>query len=416
MVALPNTKSFEHLLRMMVIAEVSKEGRRTTCESMEIPDDGVAISMWASSKAEEDPSSRAFAQQWFQEWSKANWMDVIHFEQGGLGHPMRRPTVMVTNMDITELKGVRDERKEEAEWGSRSTWAPMMAHVLVRGWKRWKLRPGWYPRIVKSVKAIDRKAWERHLANDHVPHRPDCLQCIHNSTGRPHRKCLHKDCYVMSADTLGPVRIAGPKGEKFAVVFTYQYPKQKLSPEDKDVPEEDLAGWDLDVKDVAAEQDKFPTEDDEAQEDYSPDGEARTLCLRSRWRRFGHSLYYNLPWMVWLQARLRQAMIGGNSGRPKAFLFDIMYYLEQPCSDPQLPMVVLYPLTSWSHRGLQISDMWVEAWKRRRPIGMVQSPGPEYLRDNGWVQQGFVCPRRRLRKMKRSCRGMKKPGSGSSAT
>ena len=103
-------------------------------------------------------------------------------------------------------------------------------------------------RMVPSVgegayKAVGRKAWERRLSNDHVPYRADCLQCIHNATGKPHRRCLHRDCYVMSADTLGPVRVAGPKGERFAVVFTYQFPKQQLVQEDHAIPEGELDGW-----------------------------------------------------------------------------------------------------------------------------------------------------------------------------
>ena len=272
MASLPNTASYEHLLRLMMITEVAKEGRRASCEQTDIPDDGVAVTIWASAEAEEDPSAKAFVKEWFKQWIRSGWLTVLHFEQGGLGHPLRRPTTMVTNMDITELRGVRDERTEEAEWGSRSTWAPMMMHVLGRGWKRWRSRMGWYPRMVKALKAADRRAWERHLANDHVPHRPDCLQCVHNSTGRPHRKCLHKDCYVLSADTLGPVRVQGPRGEKFAVVFTYQFPKQKMSTEDVEACEEDLDGWDLDVKDPTVKDKEFAPEEEDF-EDYSPDAE-----------------------------------------------------------------------------------------------------------------------------------------------
>ena len=271
--SLPNTASYEHLLRLVwIIMETAKEGRQVSCGQMDIPDDGVAFAIWASSEAEEDPSAKAFGKEWFKQWMLTKWAQVLHFEQGGLGHPTRRPTTMATNMDITELRGVRDERQEEAEWGSRSTWAPMMMHVLVRGWKRWKSQLGWYPRMVKALKAADRRAWERHLANDHVPHRPDCLQCVHNSTGRPHRKCLHKDCYVMSADTLGPVRVPGPKGERFAVVFTYQYPRQKMSSEDVAIPDEELEGWDLDViGPTIEERNQVPEEED--LEDYSPDAE-----------------------------------------------------------------------------------------------------------------------------------------------
>ncbi|CAE7908879.1 RE1 [Symbiodinium sp. KB8] len=254
MASLPKDHAEQHLSRLMMIAEVAKQGRKMMCQNVDLPEDGVAVVLWASSEAEEDQSAQAFQREWFKRWYIENRLGNIYFEQGGLGHPLRRPTTMVTNMDISELRGMRDERSEEATWGQWSTWAPMMVHVLVRGWKRWKQRPGWYSRMVKALKVVDRKAWERHLANDHVPHRPDCLQCIHNSTGRPHRRCLHKDCYVMSADTLGPVRVAGPKGEKYALVFTYQFPKQKMSTEDEPVREEDLVGWDLDVKPRAAEE------------------------------------------------------------------------------------------------------------------------------------------------------------------
>ena len=267
MAGIPKVKSTEHLLRMMALIEVAKHGRQEMCRCVDIPTDGVAVALWASSEVEDDLSAQAFQKEWFKKWVVESMMDRLYFEQGALGHPLRRPTVMTTNMDITELRGLQDERSEETTWGSWSTWAPMTMHVLVRGWKRWKLRRGWYPRMVKELKAVDRKAWERHLANDHVPHRPDCLQCIHNSTGRPHRRCLHRDCYVMSADTLGPVRVVGPKGEKYALVFTYQYPKQKLGTEDEPIVEEDLVGWDLDVETKVRDKDQEDYEVNDAGEE-----------------------------------------------------------------------------------------------------------------------------------------------------
>ena len=272
---IPKSNSFEHALRMVVINEVAEMGRKMMCEAADVPEDGVAMSVWASSEAEEDESSTVWLHKWFRQWVAHKGMEVHHFEQGGLGHPCRKPTTMATNMDVSELRGCRDLRTEwptdDKGW---STWAPMMMRTLAQGMRRWKQRPGWYSRMVRSLRAVDRKAWERHLANDHLPHRPDCLQCIHNSTGRPHRKCLHKDCYVLSADTLGPVRVAGPKGEKYAVVFTYQYPKMKMGPEDVLTPEEPLEGWNLDAR-VAAEIPVKEPEDviPEEFEDYSPDDE-----------------------------------------------------------------------------------------------------------------------------------------------
>ena len=246
---LPRHNALEHTLRAVVLYEVALQGRAAMCRDADVPMDGVAFSLWSSSESEEDESSLAWVFKWFRRWIAENHMDLCHFEQGGFGHPRRRPTTMTTNLDVAELKGVRDAREPaEEERGSWSMWAPVMVRVLVRGLKRWKLRPGWYSRVVKALKAVDRKAWERHLANDHVPYRQDCLHCIHNATGRPHRKCLHRDCYVLSADTLGPVRVAGVKGEKFAVVFTYQFPKQKMVPEDKPIPDDELVGWSLDAR------------------------------------------------------------------------------------------------------------------------------------------------------------------------
>ncbi|CAE7221013.1 RE1 [Symbiodinium sp. CCMP2456] len=71
----------------------------------------------------------------------------------------------------------------------------------------------------------------------------------------------------MSADVLGPVRVAGPKGERYGIVFTYQYPKQHLAPEDLPVPEEELDGWNLDAKDPSQKQEEFS----EDMKDYEPD-------------------------------------------------------------------------------------------------------------------------------------------------
>ncbi|CAE7845175.1 GIP, partial [Symbiodinium necroappetens] len=266
---LPRHNALEHSLRAVVLYEVATAGREATCKEADVPLDGVAFSLWASSESEEDESSLVWMFKWFRRWSVERRMDLCHFEQGGLGHPMRRPTTMVTNLDVVELKGVQDSRSHDDEdKGTWSQWAPMFVRTMARGLKRWRLRPGWYTRMVKAMKASDRKAWERHLANDHVPYRADCLQCIHNATGRPHRKCLHRDCYVLSADTLGPVRVAGVKGERYAVVFTYQFPKQKLLAEDQPITDEDLDGWTLDVKPEEA-----PTIADDADDydEYVPD-------------------------------------------------------------------------------------------------------------------------------------------------
>ena len=75
---------------------------------------------------------------------------------------------------------------------------------------------------------------------------------------------------LLSADVLGPVRVPGPKGERHAIVFTYQFPKQRLAPEDQPVPDEDLVGWNLDAKEVEPER---PLDEEEYSPDEGPDPE-----------------------------------------------------------------------------------------------------------------------------------------------
>ena len=306
---LPQHCAMEHTLRAVVLYEVATTGRAAMCAEADIPVDGVAFSLWASSESEEDESSLVRVFKWFRRWIAENHMELCHFDQGGLGHPRRRPTTMTTNMDVSELKGYRDERTAtEEERGSWSLWAPVMARILARGLKRWKLRPGWYTRVVKALKAVDRRAWERHLANDHVPYRADCLQCIHSATGRPHRKCLHKDCYVLSADTLGPVRVPGVKGERFAVVFTYQFPKQKMIPEDQPIPEDELGGWNLDLAPGGKEEVEPVYEDmDEYVPDLEPDEDPSPEVLAELRRVQGEHVPIEQPEDVFNSTRVLAA-------------------------------------------------------------------------------------------------------------
>ena len=59
--AVPRNNTFEHSLRVVVINEVAKMGRKVMCEAVDVPEDGVAMCMWASSQAEEDESSTPLA-------------------------------------------------------------------------------------------------------------------------------------------------------------------------------------------------------------------------------------------------------------------------------------------------------------------------------------------------------------------
>ncbi|CAE7450198.1 RE1 [Symbiodinium sp. CCMP2592] len=221
---LPKHSAEEHVLRAVSLYEVAKAGRAAMCEAMDVPLDGVAFALWASAEAEED---------------EVTW---IYFTLGkvALDIPyvdplLWLPTWMLWSYEEYKINGyMMKTPRGRGRHGRRCVFSGVS--------------PGPEEMEDEAWLAVDRKAWERHLMNDHLPYRADCLQCIHNATGRPHRRCLHRDCYVMSADTLGPVRVPGPKGERYAVVFTYQFPKQHLVPEDQPLPEEELDGWNLDAK------------------------------------------------------------------------------------------------------------------------------------------------------------------------
>ena len=136
-----------------MVNEVAKVGRRVMCEMADVPDDGAAMCLWASSQSEEDESSTIWLHKWFRQWIAHSFLDVMHFDQGAFGHSLRRPTTMATNLDVVELRGAQDRR---TEWPTKgvcwASWAPMMVRVLVQGMKRWKQRPGWYTRMVRALK------------------------------------------------------------------------------------------------------------------------------------------------------------------------------------------------------------------------------------------------------------------------
>ncbi|CAE7442236.1 GIP, partial [Symbiodinium microadriaticum] len=86
--AIPKGNTFEHALRVVVVNEVAKVGRRVMCEMADVPDDGAAMCLWASSQSEEDESSTIWLHKWFRQWIAHSFLDVMHFDQGAFGHSL----------------------------------------------------------------------------------------------------------------------------------------------------------------------------------------------------------------------------------------------------------------------------------------------------------------------------------------
>ena len=79
--------------------------------------------------------------------------------------------------------------------------------------------------------------WQRHVANNHVPHRRDCAVCVHGAeTGQRHAGIAHPDVHCMNAGVAGPLRVKGggpesrnhrPATFKYFLAVSYRFPRFK---------------------------------------------------------------------------------------------------------------------------------------------------------------------------------------------
>ena len=170
------------------------------------------------------------------------------FEQGALGHLFRRPTCCLSNLGLG-IQGLKDQRAYVAadnKDADQSVWPHGFRITLADAIHEW--RNGESPIVVK--KAMTKKEleeWKAHVERGHWPYRRDCSVCLTGSgTGRPARRVVHRDAYVMSLDIAGPFAEKGKdevRGKKYRFVLaaTYLYPKMRDVPEDAPIPNEEEA-------------------------------------------------------------------------------------------------------------------------------------------------------------------------------
>ena len=173
------------------------------------------------------------------------------FDQGAYGHEQRKPTGFLANMELGLYQ--RDPRLHHprpVSSGSMAVWAVGFRREIARGLDAWaKQQAALLPVAVNKVMSEKELAeWKAHVEAGHWPYRRDCAVCLAASgTGRPARKVLRRDAYVMSLDVAGLFRDVGEdekKGGKyrFALAATYVFPKTTGVPEDAPTPdlEEDM--------------------------------------------------------------------------------------------------------------------------------------------------------------------------------
>ena len=196
-----------------------------------------------------------------KELEKVTQFDKVKFEQGALGHMLRRPTCCLTNLGLG-INGLKDSRAFVTSEGAepdQSVWPHGFRITLADAIHEWNAVRGGVA-IKKAMTKTELAEWKAHVERGHWPYRRDCSVCLSASgTGRPARRVVHRDAYVLSLDIAGPFAEVGRDEVRgcryrFVLAATYLYPKIREVPEDAPLPDEEEA-------------DKFLMEEEEDPED-----------------------------------------------------------------------------------------------------------------------------------------------------
>ena len=162
------------------------------------------------------------------------------FDQGAYGHEQKKPTAFLANMEMDlQARDARHEWPKPASSSAMAEWAPGFRREIAKALLRKELQGGGVK--ARAMSSREAAEWRAHLDANHWPYRRDCSVCLAASgSGRPARKVLHRDAYVLSLDVAGAFRDQGvdeKKGKKyrFALVATYVFPKGYKVPEDQPV-------------------------------------------------------------------------------------------------------------------------------------------------------------------------------------
>ena len=183
-----------------------------------------------------------------KEFIKETNLFKYQFEQGALGHMFRRPTCCLSNLSLG-IHGRKDQRSyvaADTKDVDQSVWPHGFRITVADAIHEW--RNGESPVVLrKAMTKKELEEWKAHVERGHWPYRRDCSVCLAASgTGRPARRVIHRDAYVMSLDIAGPFADKGRdevRGRRYRFVLgaTYLYPKVREVVEDIPIPNEEEA-------------------------------------------------------------------------------------------------------------------------------------------------------------------------------
>ena len=195
-------------------------------------------------------------------------MSKYQFEQGALGHMLKRPTCCASNLSLG-IHGLKDSRTfvDSEEGGvDQTVWPHGFRLTLVDAIHVWKAQTR-EPMVQKAMTKADIEEWKAHIERGHWPYRRDCAVCLAAAgTGRPARRVLHRDAYVLSLDIAGPFAEVGRdevRGARYRFVLaaTYSFPRVREAPMESPIPDEEEA------EQFLAEEEPLPGDGEDGPED-----------------------------------------------------------------------------------------------------------------------------------------------------
>ena len=159
----------------------------------------------------------------FTVWPETEWMvkqlglKESRIDQGALGHPVRKPTCLLSNIEeIVELNGLSCDSYDPSAWDiplsqriekskGLGAWAGGLKEILCRAINR--VHHGDPPalRVLTAKEKGEVQAWIEHHRAGHLPFRKDCPPCLLGAgKNRQHRRLACPSSYVLTIDIVGP--------------------------------------------------------------------------------------------------------------------------------------------------------------------------------------------------------------------
>ena len=169
-------------------------------------------------------------------------LTTVRLDQGSLGHATRKPTSLVTNIEMIQaMDGMRMSTEELGRGGraagetleqrlestrALAEWAPGLVEMLIRS-----AQTGPSVRALTAQERKDVESWKRHCEAGHLPFRRDCGTCLEAAgKDRPRRRVQCPESSCMAIDLSGPFPEGkdqfGPK-PRYIMVATITIPVGK---------------------------------------------------------------------------------------------------------------------------------------------------------------------------------------------